>query len=62
MAAKSLFRADSVIAERQPKTDRLVLDKLLRDMAADKRLDEKALRSAHEILNDSTLRSERGVI
>lgn len=47
MAQKTFFPIDSVVALRQPKTDRLILARFLKDAAKDKRLDEKELRAAH---------------
>jgi len=50
MAQKTLFPIDSVVALREPKTDRLILARFLRDAAGDKRLDEKELKTAHAVL------------
>jgi len=50
MAAKTLFPADSPVALRQPKTDRLILERLVKWQAKDQRLDEVTLRAAHAIL------------
>ena len=50
MAKKTLFPVDSAVALRQPKTDRLVLARFLKDAAEDKRLDEDPLRAAHAVL------------
>ncbi len=48
--AKTLFPKDSTVALRQPKTDRLILGRFLKEAAADKRLDETLLREAHVVL------------
>ena len=50
MANKTLFPIDSVVAVRQPKTDRLILARFLKDAAEDKRLDENELKAAHAVL------------
>ncbi|TXT25176.1 MAG: type II restriction enzyme and modification methylase [Planctomycetota bacterium] len=50
MVERKLFSVDSPVALRQPKTDRLVLSKLLKDAATDMRLDESELRAAHAVL------------
>ena len=50
MAKRTLFPVDSVVALRQPKTDRLILARFLKDAAADKRLNEKELKAAHAVL------------
>ncbi len=50
MAAKSLFPVENAVAQRQPKTDRLILPIFLRDAANDKRLDENGLKPAHAVL------------
>jgi hypothetical protein len=50
MASKTLFPVDSVVAQRQPKTDRLVLLRFLKEAAGDMRLDENELRAAHAVL------------
>jgi hypothetical protein len=50
MANKSLFPVESVVALRQPKTDRLILARFLKDAAEDKRLNENELRAAHAVL------------
>lgn len=46
----TLFPLDSPLALRQPKTDRLILERLLKSAAQDNRLDEPVLRAAHAIL------------
>lgn len=50
MAANKLFPNDPPVALRQPKTDRLILARFLKQAAADKRLDEAPLRAAHAVL------------
>jgi type I restriction-modification system DNA methylase subunit len=50
MANKTLFPVDSSVSLRQPKTDRLILARFLKDAAGDKRLDENALKAAHAVL------------
>ena len=50
MAAKTLFPVESAVAQRQPKTDRLILPSFLKDAAGDKRLDGNRLRAAHAVL------------
>jgi type I restriction-modification system DNA methylase subunit len=50
MAKKTLFTIDSALAMRQPKTDRLILARFLRDVAGDKRLDEDTLKAAHAVM------------
>ena len=45
-----LFTAESARAARQPKTDRLILARLLKAAAADLRLDAEKLAAAHAIL------------
>jgi hypothetical protein len=45
-----LFALESPIASRQQKTDRLILARLLKNAASDRRLDEAGIRRAHEIL------------
>ena len=50
MFAKTLFPVESPVAQRQPKTDRLVLERFLKPAAADKRLEESELRAAHAVL------------
>ena len=45
MANQTLFPVDSAVALRQPKTDRLILPRFLKDAAEDKRLDENELKS-----------------
>ncbi len=50
MAPKTLFPAESAVAQREPKTDRLILPRLLADAAADMRLDGNGLRAAHAVL------------
>ena len=50
MADKTLFSNDSPVALRQPKTDRLILARFLKDAAEDKRLDENESKAAHAVL------------
>ena len=50
MANTTLFPVESVVAQRQPKTDRLILARFLKDAAEDKRLDAKELNAAHDVL------------
>jgi len=50
MTDKTLFPNDSLVALRQPKTDRLILASFLKDAAADMRLDENVLKAAHAVL------------
>ncbi len=50
MTEQTLFPIDSPVALRQPKTDRLILTRFLKEAAADKRLDEKAMRAVHAVL------------
>jgi type I restriction-modification system DNA methylase subunit len=50
MASNSLFPVGSRVAIRQPKTDRLILNRLLSVSASDKRLDEEELKKSHEVL------------
>lgn len=50
MPAPTLFPIESTVADRQPKTDRLILKGLLENAAADKRLEEPVLRAAHQVL------------
>ena len=50
MPARPLFPTDSAVALRQPKTDRLVLARFLKDAAEDKRLDANGLKAAHQVL------------
>jgi hypothetical protein len=50
MKSNSLFETESLVAQRQPKTDRLILASFLREAAADNRLDEPILRYAHKML------------
>jgi hypothetical protein len=50
MANKTLFAVESVVALRQPKTDRLILASFLKDAAEDKRLNENELKAAHAVL------------
>jgi hypothetical protein len=42
------FNADAVRAARQPKTDRLILARLLNKAGADKKLDEARVTTAHD--------------
>jgi len=46
----TLFPLDSPVAERQPKTDRLILLPYLKDAASDRRLKDDELRPAHDVL------------
>ena len=50
MAKQTLFPIESAVALRQPKTDRLILARFLKDAAEDKRLDENGLKAAHAVL------------
>jgi len=50
MPNKTLFPLESVVALRQPKADRLILARFLKDAAGDKRLDGEAMRAAHAVL------------
>ncbi len=50
--ASPLFPTDPPLARRQPKTDRLIIARLLRTAADDMRLDEARLREAHAGLVD----------
>ncbi len=50
MATTSLFPKDPPVASRQPKTDRLILARFLKQAASDKRFDEAQLRAAHAVL------------
>ncbi|HEX5105552.1 MAG TPA: hypothetical protein VFV87_17155, partial [Pirellulaceae bacterium] len=50
MPAPTLFPTELTVADRQPKTDRLVLKDLLNRAAGDKRLEEPVLRAAHKVL------------
>ena len=50
MAKKTLFTIDSAVAMRQPKTDRLVLARFLKDASEDKRFDENVLKTAQAVL------------
>ena len=50
MADKTLFSVDATVAMRQPKTDRLVLQRFLRNATLDTRLDENELKAAHAVL------------
>jgi len=50
MVNKTLFPSESPVAQRQPKTDRLILARFLKDAAEDKRLDENGLKAAHAVL------------
>ncbi|HQI82004.1 MAG TPA: hypothetical protein PLR71_10670 [Deltaproteobacteria bacterium] len=46
MTPKTLFSADSPVVMRQPKTDRLILGRFLKDAAGDMRLDEGTMKAA----------------
>jgi hypothetical protein len=48
--ASTLFPKESQVALRQPKTDRLILARFLREAVADKRLHEDQFRAAHAVL------------
>jgi hypothetical protein len=50
MPPTQLFHADPPLSARQPKTDRLILEHLLKTAAADNRLDFAAIEAAHAIL------------
>ncbi|MCC7086968.1 MAG: hypothetical protein IT427_18365 [Pirellulales bacterium] len=50
MMQRALFKDDSRTATRQPKTDRLILGRYLKEAADDWRLDEGAIEAAHAIL------------
>jgi type I restriction-modification system DNA methylase subunit len=50
MAAKTVLPLESVVAQRQPKTDRLILARFLKEAADDRRLDENGLKAAHAVL------------
>lgn len=50
MTPKTLFSTDSTVAMRQPKTDRLILGRFLKDAAGDMRLDEGVMKAAHAVL------------
>jgi hypothetical protein len=50
MADKTLFQQESPVVQRQPKTDRLVLSRFLKEAAGDKRLDENVIKASHAIL------------
>src|SRR4051812_18243324 len=47
---RGLFKEDSVLAARQPKTDRLFLARLLRDAGDDNRITEADIQRPHAIL------------
>ncbi|HUE72748.1 MAG TPA: hypothetical protein VMP01_17815, partial [Pirellulaceae bacterium] len=50
MPTSTLFAADSPVAERQAKTDRLILERFLKQAARNFFLEEAELRAAHAIL------------
>jgi len=50
MAKETLFPGESLVAQRQPKTDRLILERFLKPAANDFRLEESVLRAAHAVL------------
>jgi len=50
MANKTLLPVISPVALRQPKTDRLILARFLKDATVDRWLDENVLRAAHAVL------------
>ena len=50
MAAKTLFFNESTVAQRQPKTDRLILARFLKDATRDTRLAENELKAGHAVL------------
>src|SRR5437588_208337 len=50
MPDQTLFPIESPVAQRQPKTDRLILERFLKPAAKDFRLEESELRAAHAVL------------
>ncbi len=50
MMQRPLIVGESAVAIRQPKTDRLILGRWLKEAAADKRLDDDAIQAAHAIV------------
>ncbi len=50
MPASSLFPNDPTVAQRQPKTDRLILARYLDEEATKKTFDESAISAAHAVL------------
>lgn len=50
MPVDSLFERESVVSQRQPKTDRLILGRVLHEATLDKFLDESEIAAAHAIL------------
>lgn len=50
MPQNALFQAEAIVAQRQPKTDRLVLQRLLDLAIADAQLTDELLRPAHAVL------------
>ncbi len=50
MKPKPLLDQENAVAIRQPKTDRLILARFLRDAGADKRLDVEPIDQAHKVL------------
>jgi hypothetical protein len=50
MSAHRLFDDVSTVAARQPKTDRLILARFLREAVIEKRLDEEHFQQAHQVL------------
>ena len=50
MPAATLFPIESPLAQRQPKTDRLILERFLKSAAKDFRLEEAELKAAHAVL------------
>ncbi len=49
-AGATFLPIESLVAQRQPKTDRLILPRLLKDTAGDRRLDGDTLEAAHAVL------------
>ncbi len=56
MMQLALFKDDAPLAARQPKTDRLVLGRYLKEAGDDKRLDQAAIERAYAILVRSTFK------
>ncbi len=50
MANETLFPVESPVAQRQPKTDRLILPRFLEEAAGDMRLDAEVIKAAHVVL------------
>jgi len=53
MNDKKLFEPESVVAQRQPKTDRLILQQFLDSAVRDKQLDEAAMKDAHAVFSNA---------